>query len=98
MIEFQQDVLAVFARTTAFFDFGGHRARHHIAAGEVFDGGRVTLHETLAVFVEQKPAFTTHAFSDQHASAGHARWVKLPELHIFKRYARARRHTLVLAE
>ena len=92
VIKFQQDVITVLARAAAFFNFGSHRTRHHVAAGKVFHGRRITLHKTLAVLIKQKAAFAAHTLGNQHAGTRHTRRMELPELHVFQRYARARRH------
>ena len=48
--------------------------------------GRIALHEAFAIAVEQKDgAFAAAAFGQQHARAGHAGGVELPELHVFQR-------------
>ena len=93
----QQDMILVRATATAFVDFGDHGARDHVARGEVFQVRRVAFHETLAIAVAQNAAFAAHAFGNQHARAGHAGGVELPEFHVFERNARARRHAEAVA-
>ena len=56
MLEMQVDVILVLADPAAFADLDGHRAADHVARREVFYAGRVTLHETFAVLVEQVAA------------------------------------------
>jgi len=63
------------------------RPADHVAAGQVFDRRRVTLHEALAPAVEQDAAFAAHALGDQHAQPVEAGRVKLEELHILQRQA-----------
>ena len=71
----------------AYLDFLVHRAGHEVARCQVLQGGRIALHETLAIAVEQDGAFAAAAFGQQHARAGHAGGVELPELHVFQRNA-----------
>src|SRR5690606_18957230 len=52
-----------------------------------------TLHEALAVFIQQDTAFTAHAFGNQHASTGNASGVELPEFHVLQRQTGTRSHT-----
>ena len=67
-------------------------ARHHVTRSQILGVRRVALHETLAIAVEQNAAFAAHAFGDQHARAGHAGRVELPEFHVFQRNAGANGH------
>ena len=85
------------AAAAAFLDLGGHGARHHVAARQVLGVRRVALHEALAVLVEQVAALAAHALGDQHAGAGHAGRMELPELHVLERQAGARRHAEAVA-
>src|SRR5690606_1766140 len=81
VIQFQNHVAAI-ATTATFLDFLVHGAGHEVTWGQVFQGGSVTLHEALAVFIQQDTAFTAHAFGNQHASTGNASGVELPEFHV----------------
>ncbi len=92
MVELEQHVVLVRAATTAFLDFLVHRARDEVARCQVFQSGRVALHEAFAVAVEQNGAFAAAAFGQQHARAGHAGGVELPELHVLQRNAGTCRH------
>ena len=92
VVQLEQQVIGVLAAPAPLLDLGGHRARHDVAAGEVLGVGRVALHETLAVLVQQVSAFTAHAFGDQHACTSDTRGVELPELHVLHRDARAGGH------
>jgi len=58
-----------------------------VAAGQVLDRRRVTLHEALALAVEQDAALAAHAFGDKDAQLVDARRVELEELHVFQRHA-----------
>src|SRR3546814_15921816 len=88
---FRSHVAAVPA-TAAFLDFLVHGARNEIARSQVLERGRIALHEALAVLVQQDAAFAAHAFGNQHARAGHAGGVELPEFEILQRQAGAGGH------
>src|SRR5690606_7906175 len=65
-------------------DFLVHRTGHEVARCEILQVGRIALHETFAVLVEQDATFTTHTFGDEHTCAGHAGGVELPEFHVLQ--------------
>ena len=90
VIEFQEHMITVWAAAPPFLDLLVHGTRHEVTRRQVFERGRITLHEALAVLVEQDAPFATHALGNQHARAGHAGGVKLPKLHVFKRNAGTR--------
>lgn len=94
MIEFQLGVRPPRAITAAAFtDFDHDGTRHHVTTRQIFRIRGITLHEALAVFVQQIAAFTAAAFCDQHARAGDTGGVELPHLHILHRHASADSHT-----
>ncbi len=97
MLELEQHVIFVRAAAAPFLDFLIHRARYHVAAGQVFRVRRVALHETLAARVDQVAALAAHAFGNEYAGTGHTGRVELPKLHIFQRDARARHHAETIA-
>ena len=53
MIEMQMDVVLELADAAAFADLDGHGARDHVARGEILGGGRIALHEALALAVDE---------------------------------------------
>ena len=59
-------------------------AADHIAAGQVFEVGRVAFHEAFAVTVAQDAALAAHAFGNEDAHFVDAGGVKLEELHILQ--------------
>src|SRR5690606_16430193 len=83
VVELQHHIAAV-ATAATFLDFLVHGAGHEIARCEVLEVGGITLHEALAVLVQQNAALATHTLGDQHARAGHAGGVELPELHVLQ--------------
>src|SRR3546814_13293773 len=72
-------MVLVLADAAAFADFDGHRARDHVARGQVLRIRRVAPHEALAAAVAQDAAFAAHALGDQETGAVDARGVELPE-------------------
>ncbi len=76
----------------ALTHLGGDRAADHVAAGEVFGVGRIALHETLAVLVDQVTALAAGALGNQHALAGDAGGMELEKFHILQRHPDAQGH------
>ena len=97
MVEVQEDVVLLLADAAAFADFDGHRARDHVARGEVLGGGRIALHEALALGVDEIAAFAARAFGDETARAVDAGRVELDELHVLQRKAGAQHHAAAVA-
>ena len=52
---------------------------------QVDDGGRVALHEALALAVEQAAALAAHRLGDQDAQPGQAGRMELVKLHVLQR-------------
>ena len=92
MIELQQHVVLVRAAAATFLDFLVHRPAHDVARCQIFQIGRVTLHEPLTARVQQNAALTANALGDQHAGAGDTRWMELPEFHVLEWQSGASRH------
>ena len=82
-------MVGVGAAATAGADLGVDRAGHHVARGEVFDGGGVALHEALAVFVAQDAAFAASGLRQQNPHLPDPGRVELVELHVLQRQALA---------
>src|SRR5690606_33689264 len=96
VVQLEHDIAAVSA-TAAFLDFLVHGTRYEVARSQILERGRVALHETLAVLIEQDAAFAAYAFGNQHARAGHAGGVELPELQILQGQAGTRGHAQAVA-
>src|SRR5579863_2940539 len=71
----------------ALLDLAVHGARHHVARREIEQGGRVALHESLAVLVSQHAALAPRCLAQQDAHLVDARGMKLEELHVLERNA-----------
>ena len=86
-------------RTTAVTsqDFLDHRARNDVTTSQVLRVRSITLHETLAVLVDQVATFTTATFGYQHAGTGDAGRVELPHLDVLNWYACTQRHAHTVA-
>jgi hypothetical protein len=97
VVELEEHVVGVLAHPAPFLDLGRHRARDHVARGQVLHGRRIALHEALAVLVEEISALAAHALGDEDAGARHAGRVELPELHVLERDAGARGHAEAVA-
>ena len=97
MIEVQVDVVLVLADAAAFADLDGHRARDHVARGEVLGRRRIALHEALAFGIDEIAAFAARAFGDQAAGAVDAGRMELHELHVLQRQAGAQHHGVAVA-
>src|SRR5690606_10229653 len=92
VIQLQHDVVAIRATTVASQDFLDHGAGHDVTTGKVLGVGSVTLHEALAVLVDQVSTFTTATFGNQYTGTGNTGRVELPHFHILDRHAGAQRH------
>ncbi len=76
--------LAVAAHALAGAHLGQNRAGDDVARCQVEQGGRVALHEALAVAIAQDAALAAHGFGDQDAQPHDAGGVELKELHVFQ--------------
>ncbi|RMR08229.1 hypothetical protein ALP93_05454 [Pseudomonas syringae pv. helianthi] len=92
VIELEHHMVAIRTTAVAGNDFLDHGTRHNVTTGKVLGVRSITLHETLAVLVDQVAAFTTAALSDQYTCAGNAGRVELPHLDVLHRHACAQRH------
>ena len=97
MIEVQVDVVLLLADAAAFADFDRHRARDDVARGEVLGGGRIALHEALALGIDEIAAFAARALGDEAARAVDAGRVELDEFHVLQRQAGAQHHAAAVA-
>ena len=97
MIEVQEDVVLLLADAAALADLDRHRARDDVARGEVLGGGRVALHEALALGIGEIAAFAARAFGDQAAGRIDAGRMELDELHVLQRQAGAQHHRVAVA-
>ncbi len=92
----QIDVILLLAHAAAFANFHRHRARNHVARGEILGGRRITLHKALTFGIGEITAFATRAFGDQTACAINARRVELHEFHVLQRQASAEHHRIAI--
>ena len=92
VIELEHYVIAIWTTTVTGDDLFNHGACYHVTTSKVFGVRSITLHETLAVLVDQVTTFTTATFCNQYTCAGDAGWVELPHLDILNRHACTQRH------
>ncbi|MNZ52237.1 hypothetical protein D3C78_700780 [compost metagenome] len=92
VVELEHHVVAVRTATVAGDDLFNHRTGNNVTTGKVFGVRSITLHETLAVLVDQVSTFTTAAFCNQYTGAGDAGRVELPHFDVLYRYASTQRH------
>jgi hypothetical protein len=97
MVEVQEDVVLLLADAAAFADFNRHRPRYHVARGEVLGGGRIALHESLALGIDEIAALAARALGDEATRAVDAGRVKLHEFHVLQRQAGAQHHGAAVA-
>src|SRR5262245_56388206 len=97
MVELEQQIVGVRTGAPALLDLGRHRARHDVAAREVFRRRRVAFHEALARLVEEIAALAAHPLGDEHPGAGDAGRVELPELHVLEGDSGPRGHAETVA-
>ena len=97
VLKMQVDVVRVLADAATLTDLEGHRARHHIARGEVLGVRRVALHETLAARVGEVAALAPRTLGDEAAGTVDAGRVELDELHVLQRQAGTQGHAAAVA-
>ena len=92
MIEMQEDVILGLADAAAFANLDRHRTRDDVARGEVLRGRRITLHEALALGIDEIAALASRPLGDEAARAVDAGRMELHELHVLERQAGAQHH------
>mmetsp|Transcript_2453 Transcript_2453/g.7277 ORF Transcript_2453/g.7277 Transcript_2453/m.7277 type:complete len:379 (-) Transcript_2453:147-1283(-) len=97
VVEVQVNVVLLGPHAAPRADLHRHGARHHVARRQVLGGGRIALHEALALRVAQNTALAAAALGDEAASAIDARRMELHELKILQRQPRARHHRAAVA-
>lgn len=58
VVQLQVDVVLIGTDTSTLHDLDGHRARHHIARGQVLRNRGVSLHKSLALRIHQETSFS----------------------------------------
>ena len=97
MLDMQVDVVPVLADAPPIAHLDGHRARDHVARGEILHIGRVALHEALALRIGEIAALAAHPLGDQAAGAVDAGRVELDELHVLERQPGPEHHRVAVA-
>src|SRR5690554_2587707 len=97
MIELEVDMVAILTATATLEDLHNHGARHYVTTSKVLGVRCITLHEALAVLVDQVATFTPTAFGHQHSSAVDAGGMELPHLHVLHGETGTQRHADTIA-
>ena len=92
VIELQHYVVAIGTTTVTGDDLFNHGTGYNVTTGEVFGVRSITLHEALAVLVDQVATFTTATFCNQYTGAGDAGRVELPHFDVLYRNACTQGH------
>ncbi|RMR95123.1 hypothetical protein ALP76_05479 [Pseudomonas savastanoi pv. glycinea] len=93
VIELEHYMVAIRTAAVTGNDFLDHGARNHVTTCKVLGVRSITLHETLAVLVDQVTALTTAAFGDQYTCTGNAGRVELPHFDVLNRDTGTQCHT-----
>ncbi|CAM5620243.1 hypothetical protein SSTU70S_02138 [Stutzerimonas stutzeri] len=92
VIQLQHYMIAIRATAVARQDFLDHRTCNDVTTGQILSVRRVSLHEALAMLVDQITAFTAATFGHQHASTSNTGRVELPHLDVLNRHAGTQGH------
>ena len=93
VIQLQHHVVAIRTAAVARQDFLDHRTCNDVATSQVLRVRRITLHEALAMLVDQVATFTAATLGHQHAGTGDTGRVELPHLDILNRDTGTQSHT-----
>eukprot|EP00754_Rhynchopus_humris_P011124 Rhum_TRINITY_DN14212_c1_g1::Rhum_TRINITY_DN14212_c1_g1_i1::g.73847::m.73847 len=97
VVQLEVHVVLLGATATALKDLEGHGARDDVTRRQVLQRRRVTLHETLALRVDEQTALGAAALRHQHTRAVDAGGVELHELHVGEGQTRAGSHGQTVA-
>ena len=92
VIQLQHHVGAIRTAAVARQDFLDHRTCNDVTTSQVLRVRRVTLHEALAMLVDQVATFTAATLGYQYTGTSDTGRVELPHLDVLHRYAGAQRH------
>ena len=97
VIQLQEHVIAIGAGTTPIQDFHHHGAGHNVTGRQVFGVRRITLHEALAVLVDQVATLAPATLGHQHTGTGNTGGVELPHFNVLNRQTRSQGHANAVA-
>ena len=92
MIELQVNVVTVRTVATTIQNFHHHGTGNNVAGRQIFGVRRVTLHEALAVLVDQIATLAPAPFGYQYTGAGDAGGVELPHFDVLHRQTSTQSH------
>ncbi len=92
VIQLQHHMVAIRTTTVARQDFLDHRTCNDVTTSQVLRVRRVTLHEALAMLVDQVATFTAATLGYQYTGTSDTGRVELPHLDVLHRHAGAQRH------
>ena len=82
VIKFEVNVILILATASTLEDLCHHRTSNNVSTGEIFRVWCVTLHKSLAVFVDQVATLPSAALGHQRPRPVNSGWMELPHLHI----------------
>lgn len=82
MAELEVDVVLLGADTTTITNLHSHRPGDDVTGSKILGGGRISLHETLTLGVEEVATLTTSTLSDQATGTVDTGRMELDELEI----------------
>uniref|UniRef100_A0A2M4B0P9 Putative secreted protein n=1 Tax=Anopheles triannulatus TaxID=58253 RepID=A0A2M4B0P9_9DIPT len=97
MVQLQVHMVLLRSTATALADFDRHRARHNVTRGQILRHRRISLHEALALRVNQITALTTATLGDKTPGTVDTGRVELHKLQILRRKSGARDHRRTIA-
>ncbi len=84
MIQLELDMVPIGSASASFKNFHDHGSCDHIPTGQILSIGRITLHETLAILIDQVSTLSAASLGDQRACAINPSRMELPHLHILR--------------
>ena len=97
VVQVKVDVVLFRADTAPLADLQGHAPAHDVPAGKILVGGRVALHEPVALGIGEIAPLAAGAFGDEAARAVDPGRVELHEFHVLQRQPGPRRHAAAVA-
>ena len=92
VIQLQEYVITIRAGTTTVQNFHHHGTGNNVTGRQIFGVRRVTLHEALAVLVDQVATLTPATLGYQHTGASDAGRVELPHFNVLHRQTSTQGH------
>ena len=97
MVQLEKYMVTIGPTAPALDNFQHHRARYHVASGEVLGIGCIAFHEAFAVLIDQVAALTPAPLGDQHTGTVDTGGVKLPHFDVLHRKTSPQGHANTVA-